>query len=79
MKNMYEILGVPPDADRLTHYRDIGVDRLVISLDSAGPEKILPELDKWAGLARAVAGRAPAAAAPANASPPLALTSAMPP
>jgi probable F420-dependent oxidoreductase len=48
------MFGVPPDADRLKHYRDIGVDRLVISLDSAGPEKILPELDKWAGLARAV-------------------------
>ena len=50
------MFGVPPDVDKLKHYRDIGVDRLVVSVDSAGAEKILPELDKWAGLVRAVGG-----------------------
>jgi probable F420-dependent oxidoreductase len=48
------MFGVPPDLDKLKHYRDIGVDRLVISVDSAGADTLLPVLDKWAGLMRAV-------------------------
>jgi probable F420-dependent oxidoreductase len=46
------MFGVPADADKLKHYRDIGVDRLVVSVDSAQADKILPELDRWAGLMR---------------------------
>ena len=50
------MFGVPPDLDRLKHYRDIGVDRLVVSVDSAGADAVLPVLDHWAALMREVAG-----------------------
>ena len=48
------MFGVPADVDKLKHYRDIGVDRLVVSVDSALADKILPELDRWAALMRQV-------------------------
>ena len=50
------MFGIPADADRLKHYRDIGVSRVVVSLESTGAGTLLPLLDKWAGLMRAVAG-----------------------
>jgi probable F420-dependent oxidoreductase len=46
--------GVAEDRDRLLSYRDRGVARVVVSLDSAKADKILPELDRWAELIRAV-------------------------
>ncbi len=49
------IWGAREDEDLLKRDRDDGVARIIISLDSAGADKILPELDRWAKLARAVA------------------------
>jgi probable F420-dependent oxidoreductase len=43
---------VTEDADRLDQYRDLGVARVVISLPAAGPDQILPILDRWAPLMR---------------------------
>jgi len=34
--------------DTLRRYQDIGVSRIIISMDSAGADKIIPELDRWA-------------------------------
>jgi probable F420-dependent oxidoreductase len=48
------MFGVPADADKLRHYRDIGVSRVVASLDSAQADKLLPKLDEWAELMRQV-------------------------
>ena len=42
------------DLDLLKRYRDMGADRVVVSLDSEPTEKILPMLDRWAALIRAV-------------------------
>jgi len=42
------------DLDRLKRYRDMGIDRVVVSLDSEPADKILPILDRWAALIRAV-------------------------
>ena len=41
------LFGVKRDLERLRYYRDAGVARVVISLDSAGPDDVLPKLDKW--------------------------------
>ena len=41
------LFGVKRDLERLCYYRDAGVARVVISLDSAGPDDVLPKLDKW--------------------------------
>jgi probable F420-dependent oxidoreductase len=49
------LFAVPPDADLLKHYRDIGIARVVVSLESGKPDEILPQLDRWAGVMRAVA------------------------
>jgi len=43
------------DADQLKRDRDEGVVRVIISLESAKTDVILPELDRWAKLVRAVA------------------------
>ena len=43
------------DGDMLKADRDAGVVRVIISLDSAKSDAILPELDRWAKLAAAVA------------------------
>jgi probable F420-dependent oxidoreductase len=48
------MFGIPADTDRLRHYRDIGVSRVVVSVASAGADMILPVLDRWAGLMRTV-------------------------
>jgi probable F420-dependent oxidoreductase len=42
------------DLDRLRRWRDQGVARVVVSLESEPAEKILPILDRWAALIRAV-------------------------
>ena len=46
------LFGVPPDIERLRYYRDSGVARVVVSLNSTGPEEVLPRLDRWVGLMR---------------------------
>ena len=46
---------VGEDLDRLHRYRDLGVARVVISLPAAKRDAILPILDRWAPLMRAVA------------------------
>ncbi len=46
------VFGVPESLDRLKHYRDRGVARVVVSLPSALAEEILPALDRWAELIR---------------------------
>jgi hypothetical protein len=51
------LFGIPPDIDRLRHYRDAGVARVVVSLNSAGEDEVLPQLDRWAALMRELAGR----------------------
>ena len=40
------------DLDRLRHYRDIGIARVVITLPSAGPDQVLPIIDRWSDLIR---------------------------
>jgi probable F420-dependent oxidoreductase len=49
------IWGAKEDPDMLKRDRDEGVVRVVVSLDSAKADVILPELDRWAKLLRAVA------------------------
>jgi probable F420-dependent oxidoreductase len=48
------VFGVAEDYDRLQRYRDRGVARAVVSLDSVGADAILPILDRWADLIRRV-------------------------
>jgi probable F420-dependent oxidoreductase len=49
------LFGVPADIDRLRGYRDTGVARVVVSLDSAGAGDVMPKLDQWADLMRTIA------------------------
>jgi probable F420-dependent oxidoreductase len=49
------VFGVNDDPERLQLYRDRGVARVVISLNSAGAEEILPVLDRWGELIRRIA------------------------
>ena len=42
------------DIATLQRYRDMGIDRVVVSLDSAPAADILPVLDRWAAIIRAV-------------------------
>jgi probable F420-dependent oxidoreductase len=44
------IFRVEEDLDRLRHYRDIGVARVVISVPAAREDEVLPLLDRWAAL-----------------------------
>ena len=44
------VWGTPEDEDRLRRYRDLGVARVVVSLNSNQAGDILPVLDRWAGL-----------------------------
>jgi probable F420-dependent oxidoreductase len=46
------IWGAKEDEDMLKRDRDAGVVRVVVSLDSAKADVILPELDRWAALLR---------------------------
>ena len=43
---------VVEDVDRLRHYQDIGIGRVVITLPSAGADQVLPLLDRWSALLR---------------------------
>ena len=45
---------VTEDLDRLHQFRDLGIARVVISLPAATADAILPILDLWAPLMRAV-------------------------
>jgi hypothetical protein len=36
------------ELDRLRHYRDIGIARVVITLPSAGTKEVVPIMDRWA-------------------------------
>ena len=44
------------DLDRLRHYRDIGISRVVITLPSAGPGQVMPIIDRWADLMQRMDG-----------------------
>ena len=46
------IWGVPENSDRIKRYRDQGISRVVVSLPSENRDKILPVLDRWAGMIR---------------------------
>ncbi len=48
------IWGAKEDREALLADRDLGVDRVVVSLDAAKRDVILSELDRWAELARLV-------------------------
>ena len=39
---------VVEELDKLRHYRDIGIARVVITVPSAGAEEVIPILDRWA-------------------------------
>jgi probable F420-dependent oxidoreductase len=45
---------VPPDLDLLRSYRDAGVARVVITVPAENRDGILPVLDQWAPLMRAI-------------------------
>jgi hypothetical protein len=49
------IWGAPNDIRMLEHYREIGVARVIVSLDSSSPTEILPQLDAWAETIRRLA------------------------
>ncbi|MGE0418369.1 MAG: LLM class F420-dependent oxidoreductase [Acetobacteraceae bacterium] len=42
------IWGAPNDMKTLEGYREIGVSRVIVSLDSSSADAILPQLDAWA-------------------------------
>ena len=50
------IWGSKPDADRVRRLEDLGVSRVVVSLDSAGVDAVLPVLDAWAKVIARVGG-----------------------
>lgn len=49
------IWGAKEDEDMLKKDRDAGVVRVIVSLDSAKSDVILPQLDRWAKLLQRVA------------------------
>jgi probable F420-dependent oxidoreductase len=46
--------GAPEDLDSLRRYHDLGVSRVVVTLDSEKADSILPVLDRWSALIRQV-------------------------
>jgi hypothetical protein len=44
--------GGPEDLGQLQRFRDLGAARVNVSLPAEGADKILPILDRWAGLIR---------------------------
>ncbi len=48
------VWGVPEDPDRLRRHRDLGIARVVVSLNSAPANEVLPVLDRWAELIRQI-------------------------
>jgi hypothetical protein len=49
------IFGVAEDADLVKRYRDAGAARVVFNLVPAGPDEVLPALDRCAALMRQAA------------------------
>lgn len=56
------VFGAPADPQQLDAYRAIGVTRVLLGLPSAGPDTVLPLLDKYAQLLRLEEGGAALAA-----------------
>jgi probable F420-dependent oxidoreductase len=50
------LMGAGDDVDLLKRYRDMGVVRWVAMVPAEGADKMLPRLDKWAGIMRQVNG-----------------------
>jgi hypothetical protein len=48
--------GQAEDAELIKRYQDLGVNRVSVSLPSEKAETILPVLDRWAAIMRAVNG-----------------------
>jgi hypothetical protein len=48
--------GQQPDADLVKRYRDAGINRVSASLPSEKADTILPMLDQWVAVMRAVNG-----------------------
>ena len=48
--------GAPEDLAQLQRFRDLGAARVNVSLPAEGADKILPILDRWAGLIRQLRG-----------------------
>jgi probable F420-dependent oxidoreductase len=46
--------GAAPDRDTLRRYRDLGIARVIVSLESAPADAVLPVLDRWAELMKRV-------------------------
>ena len=44
--------GAPEDLDEIRRYRELGVSRMVVTLDSGAADEILPILDRWSALIR---------------------------
>jgi probable F420-dependent oxidoreductase len=49
------VYGTPADPDTLRRLREMGVTRAIFALPPAGPDKVLPLLDRYAEVARALA------------------------
>jgi probable F420-dependent oxidoreductase len=47
--------GANPDLDEIRRYRDLGVSRMVVTLDSEKEDAIMPVLDRWADIIRRTA------------------------
>jgi hypothetical protein len=47
--------GGKPDYDQMARYRDMGIARVVVSVEPAKADAVLPALDEWAALMRKVA------------------------
>jgi probable F420-dependent oxidoreductase len=48
------VYGIPADPEQLARFRDAGVTRAIFGLPPAGPEKVLPLLDRYAGVVRSL-------------------------
>ena len=49
------VWGAKPELDGLKRDRDAGVVRVIVTLPSAGPDEVLPRLDRWAELIHGLA------------------------
>jgi probable F420-dependent oxidoreductase len=49
------VVQAPPEPDRLAELGDLGVEKVVLTLPSAGMDEILPALDRYADLAERLA------------------------
>jgi len=48
--------GAPDELDKLKKFRDLGAERINVSLMSESRDEILPILDRWAGHIRQLRG-----------------------